>query len=135
MPSACPAETLFLALDQGGHSSRALVFSASGTLVAAAQVPVATHSPQPGWVEQDPAELLASLRRAIAQAHAALGVHASRVTAAGLATQRSNVVCWDRVSCVSLSPVLSWQDRRAQQWLERLPCAATQAKAGSLNRA
>lgn len=122
MPSASPAETLFLALDQGGHSSRALVFSAAGALIAGAQVPVATHSPQSGRVEQDAGELATSLRSAIAQVHRALGARAHRVRAAGLATQRSNVVCWDRFSGLPLSPVLSWQDRRAQHWLEQLSC-------------
>lgn len=122
MPSASPAEALYLALDQGGHSSRALVFSADGALIASAQVPVASRSPQPGWVEQDAGELLASLRSALEQVHAALGARAVQVRAAGLATQRSNIVCWDRVSGEALSPALSWQDRRAQHWLEQLSC-------------
>jgi glycerol kinase len=39
------------------------------------------------------------------------------IAAAGLATQRSSVVCWDRVTGEALSPVLSWQDRRAADWL------------------
>lgn len=117
-----PSEPLYLALDQGGHSSRALVFSATGALIAGAQVPVATRTPQSGWVEQDAGELFASLRNAIAQVHAALGPTAARVRAAGLATQRSNIVCWDRRSGAALSHALSWQDRRAQHWLEQLSC-------------
>ncbi|HEY9197767.1 MAG TPA: FGGY family carbohydrate kinase [Gammaproteobacteria bacterium] len=117
-----PSEPLYLALDQGGHSSRALVFSATGALIAGAQVPVATHAPQSGWVEQNPGELVTSLRRAIIQVHASLGSDASRVRAAGLATQRSNIVCWDRRDGAALSPALSWQDRRAQHWLSHLPC-------------
>lgn len=120
MPSASPAERLYLTLDQGGHSSRARVFSANGAVIASAQLPVATHSPQPGWVEQDADELLASLRSVIAGVHAQLGTRVAQVRAAGLATQRSNSVCWDRRSGAALSPALSWQDRRAQQWLEQL---------------
>ena len=122
MPSASPAEALYLTLDQGGHSSRALVFSSQGALIASAQASVTTRSPQPGWVEQDADELLVSLRNVIAQVHAALGPRAAQVRAAGLATQRSNIVCWDRASGAALSPALSWQDRRAQRWLERLEC-------------
>lgn len=80
---------------------------------------VATHSPQPGRVEQDAGELLASLRSVIADVHAQLGPRAAQVRAAGLATQRSNSVCWDRRTGAALSPALSWQDRRAQQWLAR----------------
>lgn len=120
MPSASPAERLYLALDQGGHSSRARVFSSNGTVIASAQMPVATHSPQPGWVEQDADQLLASLRSVIAGVHAQLDARAAQVRAAGLATQRSNIVCWDRRTGAALSPALSWQDLRAQQWLEQL---------------
>jgi glycerol kinase len=98
------------------------VFSATGALIAGAQVPVASRSPHPGWVEQDAVELVASLRSALEQVHAALGPRASQVRAAGLATQRSNIVCWDRISGAALSPALSWQDRRALSWLKQLSC-------------
>ncbi len=115
-----PAEAYFLALDQGGHASRALVFSASGEIVAQAYQPLATHTPQAGWVEQHGAELLESLRQVTAAVHAALGRDAGRVRAAGLATQRSNCICWDRQSGAALSPALSWQDVRARRWLDSL---------------
>jgi glycerol kinase len=47
------------------------------------------------------------------------------VVAAGLATQRSTVVCWERSTGRALSPAISWQDRRNADWLERLrPSAA-----------
>lgn len=116
-----PAEPYYLALDQGGHSSRALVFSADGTVITQAQHAVATHSPQPGWVEQDADALVDSLGAVIVAVHTRLGMHAQRVCSAGLATQRSNCVCWERRTAHALSPVLSWQDRRAQAWLEAQP--------------
>ncbi len=54
------------AIDQGLTSSRFLVFSAStAELVTYHQEPVATSSPRPGWVEQDPAEILESVRTCI----------------------------------------------------------------------
>ncbi|MBI5040309.1 MAG: hypothetical protein HZB57_03655 [Gammaproteobacteria bacterium] len=118
---AQPAEPYFLALDQGGHSSRALVFSAAGEVIARAQIAVDTHYPQPGWVEQEGAALIDSLRVVLADVHAALGPRAQQVRAAGLATQRSNCICWDRNDGRALSSALSWQDRRAQTWLEKRP--------------
>jgi len=116
-----PAEPYFLALDQGGHSSRALVFSVTGEVIAQAQKAVTTQSPHPDWVEQDAQSLVGSLRSVIADVHAMLGQDAKRVRSAGLATQRSNCVCWDRRDGQALSPALSWQDRHAQRWLENLP--------------
>ena len=48
-----------------------------------------------------------------------LGARAAQIVSAGLATQRSSIVCWDRVTGQALSPVISWQDRRAHEWLAR----------------
>lgn len=110
---------LYLALDQGGHASRALVFDANGALVASASVPIDTQRNDAGHIEHDPEELVASLRRAIEAACSALPP-GSRIRAAGLATQRSSMACWHRQTGSALSPVISWQDRRNAAWLERL---------------
>jgi len=110
---------LYLTLDQGGHASRALVFDARGTLLAKGLREVRVHHPQPDWVEQDPEELVTSLREAIGDALENLSVKSPLFAAVGLATQRSSIVCWDRVTGRALSPVLSWQDRRAHEWLGR----------------
>ena len=115
---------LYLCIDQGGHASRALVFDGCGVLQAGALREVAVHSPQPDWVEQDPEELVASLKAVIAEAVEALGQRADAIAGAGIATQRSSIVCWDRHSGEALSPVLSWQDRRAQAWLGRFAARA-----------
>ena len=53
-----------LALDQGGSSSRAIAFDAAGVQVASASVRVGEHREDEGRVEQDPEELVASLRTA-----------------------------------------------------------------------
>ncbi len=113
------ATNLFLAIDQGGHSSRALVFDGGGRLIAQGQESIAVTHPQEGWVEHAPQEVLLSTRHAIDQAVAALGERHVHIVAAGLATQRSSIVCWDRDSGAALSPVISWQDRRAAPWVEQ----------------
>lgn len=105
----------FLALDQGSHASKAMVFDAGGGIVAAAEQAVATCRPRRGWVEHDAEEVIASLQDAIAAAVADSG--GARLESAGLAIQRSSVVCWDRHTGIALSPVLSWQDRRNAGWL------------------
>ncbi|HKC23313.1 MAG TPA: FGGY family carbohydrate kinase, partial [Thermoanaerobaculia bacterium] len=109
--------SLLLALDQGGSSSRAIAFDVRGEVVASASVRVAEQRFGDDRVEQDPEELVGSLRTAAAACAQKLG-GAGKISAAGLATQRSSVVCWDRATGAALSPVLSWQDRRAAAWLE-----------------
>jgi len=107
----------YLALDQGSHASKALIFDAHGRLAASGEIPLATRQPRSGWVEHDAEELVASLHGAIAAAHKTLGCGDVELRAAGLAIQRSSVVCWDRETGDALSPVLSWQDRRNAEWL------------------
>ncbi len=109
---------LYLAIDQGGHASRALVFDAQGQLHAEAFAEITTQHPTPDQVEHHPDELLQSIRVVLDEIAHQLGPACARVRAAGLATQRSSIVCWDRLSGAALSPVISWQDRRAARWLE-----------------
>ncbi len=109
----------YLALDQGGHASRALVFDAGGTVVSTASISIATRRNAGGHIEHDPGELVASLQRAVVTACSDLPP-GSRILAAGLATQRSSMACWHRRTGAALSAVISWQDRRNAAWLERL---------------
>lgn len=111
-------EELVLALDQGGHSSRAIAFDASGRVLARSSRAVAEQRIGEDRVEQDAEELVQSLFDAAGETLAELGPRAPHVARAGLATQRSSLVCWDRESGVALSPVISWQDRRAAAWLD-----------------
>jgi len=114
-----PSAECWLLIDQGGHASRAFVLDERAVTVAASEAPLETRRPRPGWVEHDADELLSSVRTVVLDALGKLPPGA-RVCAAALATQRSSIVCWDRVSAKPLSPVLSWQDRRNADWLESL---------------
>jgi glycerol kinase len=87
--------------------------------MARAERVIATRHPRPDWVEHDPEELLASVCDAIGDVVTSLAERAHDLAAAGLATQRSTIVCWDKESGTALSPVISWQDRRAHAWLVR----------------
>jgi len=107
---------LYLVLDQGSHASRAMVFDRRGEQHAAASVPVDTRI-KGDRVEQDPEQLVATLRDCAGKACLEAG---AVPRAAGLATQRSSVVCWNRETGEALTPVLSWRDRRAADRLEEL---------------
>ncbi|MFC5576903.1 FGGY family carbohydrate kinase [Lysobacter niabensis] len=122
-----------LALDQGGSASRALVFDGEGRELAAARIEVADHRPRPGWVEQDPEAVVDSLRQAAAAALLQLdAAQRGSLQACGLSCQRSSLVCWDRGSGAALSPILSWQDTRAADWLaaQALDAEAVRASTG-----
>lgn len=108
-----------LALDQGGHASRAFVFDAAGRVLAKAERRIATRHDGRLKVEHSAASVLRSLQQAAAEAVAALPA-GIEIEAAALATQRSSIACWDRDTVHPLSPVLSWQDRRAARRVKAL---------------
>lgn len=110
-------DSLYLALDQGTHASRAVALDGRGRVLASASQPLALVRPHPDWAEQDGDAMVASIVAAVEDVYAQLGPRRRDVVAAGLASQRSSCVCWDRRDGRSLSPVFSWQDRRAHEWL------------------
>jgi len=112
--------SLILAIDQGTHASRALVVDRAGRILAQGVREIGMARPQPDWAEQDGEEVVASIFDAVAQAVAQLGARKAEISCAGLASQRSNAVCWDRTTGRPLSPIFSWQDRRAHAWIGEL---------------
>lgn len=102
---------LFLAIDQGGHSSRVVAADRCGRIVATAAHAITTCS-RGDRVEQEAGDVLESVLAGVREVADALGSRARELAAAGLAVQRASVVCWDRTTGAALSPVLSWLDRR-----------------------
>lgn len=113
-------DSLTLALDQGTHSTRAVVFDALGNPVALTRQPVALQYLSRTQVEQSPDEILASLQAVMEDVFREPGIDPARITAAGLATQRSSVLAWERTTGTALSPVISWQDTRTAEQLAAL---------------
>ena len=111
---------LLLAIDQGGHASRVIAFDVHGVQHAESFTPISTFRSGADRIEHDAREVVDSIRTALDDIAQTLGADAERVLAAGMATQRSSIVCWDRRSGKPLSPVLSWQDRRNAALVEKL---------------
>lgn len=109
---------LYLAIDQGGHASRAMVFDQQGSLQAQASQALHALHPHPHFVEYSPQALVLATQIAIRQVLQQLGESASQVVSAGLATQRSNIACWDRYTGLPLCNIISWQDLRNASWME-----------------
>jgi glycerol kinase len=101
-----------LALDQGTTSSRAIVFDELGMPVSVAQQEFAQIYPQPGWVEHDAREILATQRAVARDALARAGVPVKSVMAIGITNQRETTLLWDRQSGEPLANAIVWQDRR-----------------------
>jgi glycerol kinase len=106
-----------LAIDQGTHASRAILFDDDGNEIARSVVEVELHRLDAARVEQSAEQLLQSVNTAVADVLARAS--GRTITACGLATQRSTVLGWREDGSV-ITPALSWQDVRAADALEAL---------------
>ena len=80
------------AIDQGTTSTRFIVFSRSGQIVATAQKEHEQIYPQPGWVEHSPQEIWTRTQEVIAEAMQSKGLTASDLAAVGITNQRETTV-------------------------------------------
>lgn len=113
-------QPLLLALDQGTSSSRAALFTASGTLVASASAPLPIHYPADGWVEQDPQAIWSSQHQALIDLHNALSEEQRlAVVSCGITNQRETTVLWRRSNGTPCGPALVWQDGRTADLCRR----------------
>ncbi len=100
-----------LALDQGTSSSRAILFSRSGRVVASAQQEFPQIFPTPGHVEHDPEAIWQSQTRTARAALRRARASARDVAAIGISNQRETVVLWDRRTGRPVHNAIVWQSR------------------------
>ncbi len=109
-----------LAIDQGTHASRALLFDSHGRSIARHLIPVPLRHAEPGRIEQDAALIIDSVRIAVREVLAQLSAAQRRaVRCCGITTQRSTVLAW-RPDGTALSTAINWQDTRGARTIERL---------------
>ena len=109
-------EPLLLGIDEGTTAVKAALFDLGLRPLAEARRPVATAHPAPGWVEQDPLEVLAAVEEAVAEVLAPAGDEPPVL--AGLAHQGESVLAWDARTGAPLTPIVVWQDKRQEDLLE-----------------
>ncbi|MEG1242952.1 MAG: glycerol kinase GlpK, partial [Oscillospiraceae bacterium] len=109
-----------IALDQGTTSSRAVIFNAQGMIVTYAQYPFSQHFPNPGWVEHDPMELLASQIHALAEAFEKSGLSPTDIAGIGITNQRETTIIWDKNTGKPVYNAIVWQCRRTAALCDEL---------------
>src|SRR3954453_140515 len=101
-----------LALDQGTTSSRAILFDEHGAIKSVAQREFRQIFPQPGWVEHDPREILATQRACAREAVSRGGIGLTDLGGVAPPTRRDPPLLWARQSGEPLHNAIVWQDRR-----------------------
>jgi glycerol kinase len=112
--------TLLLGIDEGTSAVKAAIYDGNLRTVAEARREKPLSHPRPGWVEQDAQAVLAAVVEAVA---AVLDQVPGEIDACGLDHQGESVLAWDADSGKPLSPVVTWQDKRSQEILDRLEAA------------
>jgi glycerol kinase len=100
------------AIDQGTTSTRFMVFDSEGRVVSAAQKEHQQIYPKPGWVEHDPAEIIARTAEVAEEAIRRAGITATELAAVGITNQRETTVIWEKKSGKAIGNAIVWQDTR-----------------------
>jgi len=114
------------AIDQGTSSSRFIVFSRTGQMVATAQKEHEQIYPHPGWVEHSPSEIWARTQEVIAEALQSKSLTAKDLAAVGITNQRETAVVWNRKTGQALYNAIVWQDTRVANYVDELAQAGGQ---------
>ena len=109
-----------VALDQGTTSSRAVVFTLEGHMIAAAAQEFPQHYPHPGWVEHDPADILSTQIEALRTAVRKAEIDPKEIAAIGITNQRETTFLWERETGACLYNAIVWQCRRTAPIIEKL---------------
>lgn len=107
---------MFLGIDLGTSSVKALLVDGGGQVLAEASRPYQVSSPQPGWAETAPEDWWRSCVEAVREA---CGGQSQNVQAIGFSGQAHGLVAVDASGAV-LAPAILWPDRRAEAELAQL---------------
>lgn len=99
------------AIDQGTTSSRCILYDSDCNAVSESKHYHKSITPNPGWVENDPVEILDNVRMCVDDVLATLD-RSSQVVALGITNQRETTVVWNRHTGKPIYNAINWQDSR-----------------------
>ena len=112
---------VYLSIDQGTTSSRAIVFNLdTGEIIAQAQKQFTQYFPNSGWIEHDGEEIWQSVCSVANQALLEAEKAVENVVGIGLTNQRETTLIWDRKTGKAIHRAIVWQDRRTSEHCQTL---------------
>jgi glycerol kinase len=108
--------SLLLGVDEGTSAVKAVLYDEDLRTLKEARREKPLDHPRAGWVEQDPEAVLTAVVEAVAEAIE----EADEAPVCGLDHQGESVLAWDAETGQALTPVVTWQDKRSQEILDRL---------------
>ena len=109
-----------ISIDQGTTSSRVILFNTKGKIEFISQYELKQYFPKNGWVEQNPNEIWSTTLKALKQVIKKANKFKGRILTIGIANQRETTILWNKKTGKPLYNAIVWQDRRTQQYCEKL---------------
>lgn len=109
-----------LALDAGTTSNRAILFDHLGNTHSVAQKEFQQFFPHPGWVEQNPKEIVSTTLAMAVEAIVQGNIPRESIAAIGITNQRETTIVWDRKTGEPIYNAIVWQCRRTADQAEEL---------------
>lgn len=113
-------KTCLIAIDQGSSGTMSALFDQNLRQIDCVDISVGVSTPRYGWVEQDPWELLNSVRDGVKELARRHPGCMPKLGGIGLANQGESFLLWDTVTGEPVTPVISWQDTRSEDYCTRL---------------
>jgi glycerol kinase len=113
-----------LGIDQGTTRTKASIFNHDAEMVAGATQEIQRFYPQPGWVEQDPHEILAVTLGVVSEALKNGRVTPEEIEAIGITNQSQTTIFWNKHTGEAVGRAILWQDTRTVAICSRLTALA-----------
>ena len=104
-----------LGIDQGTTQTTAIVVDENASFVDVNSIPLPARFPRPGWVEQDPFDIVQTVKEAVAPL-----IEKYDITAVGFDNQGETFIVWDHQTGEPLTPAIVWQDKRGVEVCDAL---------------
>lgn len=116
-------EKYIMAIDQGTTSSRAIIVTHDGKIIASHQAEFPQIYPKPGWVEHDANQIWNNVQSVISGAFIDGGLKPDQIAAIGITNQRETTVIWDKKTGQPIYNAIVWQSRQTADLADQLKIA------------
>jgi len=109
-----------MGIDQGTSRTKALIVDRDGSVISTGIREVGRYTPRPGWVEQDPEEILTASIKAAEDALQNGRVDPDDIDAIGICNQTGTTILWNKLTGQAVGRAISWLDKRTLPICKRL---------------
>ncbi|MCK6585457.1 MAG: glycerol kinase GlpK [Anaerolineales bacterium] len=104
-----------LGIDQGTTQTTAVIVNELGEMIEKNSAQLPARFPQAGWVEQEPGDIVRTVKEACAPL-----LSKYEISAVGFDNQGETFVVWDAETGNAVTPAIVWQDTRGQSVCDSL---------------